>query len=161
MTSCWMSTPSLARHHHQKENLMVVTSDGVDKFGISFTKQMLKVHVVAFFFKLMLDANRSYLIDAWSGPLFKRSGRPSSRYDMKGGPSDIPGGPRLWVGGGGGLYFYKYKNNLDSWKMYTTILNWKHLLYNRVARWQNYKTSTIASEKQHNVVPNIKTHLDT
>ncbi len=34
---------------------MVVTSDGVDTFGISFTKH---VHVVAiFFFLLMLDAN--------------------------------------------------------------------------------------------------------
>ncbi len=30
--------------------------------------------------------------------------RPGSRYEMKGGPSDIPGGPRLWVGGGGYIF---------------------------------------------------------
>ncbi len=32
--------------------------------------------------------------------------RSGSRYEMKGGPSDIPGGPRLWVGGGGGDYIF-------------------------------------------------------
>ncbi len=30
----------IERHHRQTENLMVVTTDCVDKFAISFTKQM-------------------------------------------------------------------------------------------------------------------------
>ncbi len=57
---------------------------------------------------------------------------------------------------GGGLYFYKCKNNL---------VQLENVHYNSKLKASTGlpgdKTSPIASEKQHKVVPNIKTHFHT